>query len=92
MQITTKEKFYAFVKSYPRKLERDVTAICEPPLLTYNDFTLGRWPKSMVAKCVLNEDYDPKVPNKYFIEPETTVRLAASPDPAPSVPPVPQGP
>jgi hypothetical protein len=45
----TKAEFDAFVAAYPRPLDRDVTGICEPPMVSYNDFTLGVWPESMVA-------------------------------------------
>ena len=47
----TKEEFEEFVNNYPRKLERDWCAICEPPLISYNDFELAnRWPYSVVAR------------------------------------------
>ncbi len=49
LQDCTREELIAFVRSYPRELERDVNAICEPPLVTFNDFTLGDWPESVVA-------------------------------------------
>ena len=48
------EELKAFVESYPRKLEIDVTQICEPPMLSYNDFTLGKWPESVVASIKLD--------------------------------------
>ena len=45
-----KGEFIKFLDDYPRKLERDVWAACEPPLVTYNDFELAeRWPYSVVA-------------------------------------------
>jgi hypothetical protein len=47
----TKEEYKAFIEAYPRPLERDITGICDPPLETYNDFTLGIWPDSSVAFC-----------------------------------------
>lgn len=44
------EAFQAFIASYPRKLERDVSTICEPPLVTWNDFERAPyWPDSVVA-------------------------------------------
>ncbi len=49
MTKCTLDEFNAFVKAYPRKLVRDVNGTCEPPYVTYNDFTLGDWPKSIVA-------------------------------------------
>ena len=45
----TKDELDHFVKAYPRKLERDVFGAYEPPLVTFNDFTLGGWPDSVVA-------------------------------------------
>ena len=44
-----REQFEEFLASYPRSLERDVAFTHEPPVLNYNDFTLGNWPESMVA-------------------------------------------
>jgi hypothetical protein len=55
MEEVTKEQFYKFIDNYEKKLGRkldlDITGICEPPLVTYNDFNLGKWPKSVVAEC-----------------------------------------
>lgn len=41
--------FNEFLSAYPRPLERDVVRFCDPPLIQYNDFTLGDWPHSVVA-------------------------------------------
>lgn len=62
----TKEEFEKFIKEYPRELKVDVCGIYEPPLISYNDFTLGRWAKSVVAYTYL---YD-NDPNGYFYQPE----------------------
>ena len=63
----TKEKFNEFIKNYPRKLERDVCGISDPPAVSYNDFELAnRWPYSIVASTFLYDDD----PNGYFYEPE----------------------
>lgn len=51
----SKEEFYSYIKSYPRKLDFDTCGICEPPLSSYNDFTRGYWPDSMVAKIYRND-------------------------------------
>jgi hypothetical protein len=48
-QRVSKEEFERFLATYPRKLERDVARMCGPPLVSYNDFTLGNWPQSVVA-------------------------------------------
>jgi hypothetical protein len=72
----TKEEFDIFIAEYPRKLERDVSGISDPPTLTMNDFSIGVWPDSVVAKADLYETF-PKdrmgqvygwEPNKYFIK------------------------
>lgn len=51
----TKDEFYEFVNSYPTKLDFDTTGIYDPPLSSYNDFTRGVWPYSMVAKIHRND-------------------------------------
>lgn len=71
----TKEQFDLFIKNRfiatGVKLDRDVTGICEPPLLTLNDFSNGlMWPESIVAKGYLmdgSEYYDFKT-TEYFIK------------------------
>lgn len=63
----TKEEFEEFIRNYPRKLERDVCGICDPPAVSYNDFELAnRWPYSVVASTFLYDDN----PKGYFYEPE----------------------
>jgi hypothetical protein len=57
----TEEQAREFVRNYPRKLEWDCTGICEPPLGSYNDFTYGFWPDSMVIKVIMDE------PKEYYI-------------------------
>ena len=66
-KLVTKQEFIDFLNSYPRKLIRDVTGICDPPSVSYNDFELAdRWPHSTVASTFL---YD-NDPNGYFYSPE----------------------
>lgn len=62
----SRAEFEKFLKEYPRPLERDVYAPNEPPLVTYNDFTLGVWPHSIVASTYLYDDN----PEGYFYESE----------------------
>ena len=63
----TKEEFYKFIENYPRPLERNVTGVCEPPAISYNDFELAnRWPYSIVASTYLYSDN----PGDYCYEPE----------------------
>ena len=67
MTNVTKEEFQTFIAAYPRKLERDVYGVCDPPVVTYNDFELAnRWPYSVVAHTALYSDD----PNDYWYEPE----------------------
>lgn len=69
----SKEEFEEFIKSYPKKLEIDVCGISEPPLISYNDFSLGKFPESIVAKewAISNDPkdylYDPN-PKFYITE------------------------
>ncbi|PZQ99227.1 MAG: hypothetical protein DI533_00525 [Cereibacter sphaeroides] len=49
MKEVGKDEFDAFLASYPRQLVRDVYGAGEPPMVNYNDFTLGEWPESIVA-------------------------------------------
>lgn len=63
----SKSEFIEFLKNYPRKLERDVCGICDPPSITYNDFELAnRWPYSVVASTFAYDDN----PDGYYYEPE----------------------
>lgn len=53
----TAEEFAAFLAAYPRPLERDVTGICEPPFVSFNDFSrAAMWPDSVVASYLLGDD------------------------------------
>ncbi len=56
MKSVSKEEYEKYIDKYPRKLVRDVYAVCDPPLITYNDFTLGEWPNSVVASTHLYSD------------------------------------
>lgn len=62
----TKQEFDEFIASYPRHLARDVCGIYEPPVVSYNDWEIGWWSRSVVANTMLYSD-DPK--NSYY-EPE----------------------
>ena len=70
----SEEEFLHFINNYPRKLERDVIGMCDPPGISYNDFELAdRWPYSEVAFGHLWSDdpddyfYCPKEERKYRI-------------------------
>ena len=70
----TKEEFMEFIKNYPRKLERDVCGISDPPAVSYNDFELAnRWPYSIVASTFLYDDnpesdvYEPEDKRVYSV-------------------------
>ena len=43
-------EFKNFIKKYPRKLERDIYRVFEPPLISYNDFEFGCFPYSIAAQ------------------------------------------
>ena len=63
----SKSEFVEFLKNYPRKLDRDVFGICDPPSITYNDFVLAnRWPYSVVASTFAYDDN----PDGYYYEPD----------------------
>ena len=47
----TEDEFDRFLADYPNKLAVDVCGISEPPTISHNDFTLGAWPDSVVARC-----------------------------------------
>lgn len=55
MKSVTKEEFLEFIKNYPRKLSFNTDGRGEPPFSTYNDFTLGNYPDSIVASCFRND-------------------------------------
>lgn len=61
----SKEHLAAFVAAYPRALDVDIYRISEPPIATWNDFTLGAWPASVVCMQVLRSDRGE--PDDYFI-------------------------
>ncbi len=54
------EEFDKFILYYPKKLDRDLCRIGEPPILSYNDFTLGKWPDSVVARCWMDDYLEEK--------------------------------
>lgn len=63
----SKAEFIEFLKNYPKKLDRDVYGICDPPSITYNDFVLAnRWPYSVVASTFAYDDN----PDGYYYEPD----------------------
>ena len=65
-KTVSEKEFYDFIRNYPRKLERDVCGISDPPAVSYNDFELAdRWPYSIVASTFLYDDN----PGEYFYEP-----------------------
>jgi hypothetical protein len=66
----TEEEFKTFLNEYPKsKLEWNCTGICEPPIGTYNDFSLGDWPESIVAKINMfdGSEYHGYKQKEYFI-------------------------
>lgn len=60
MKEVTQDEFEAFLAAYPRKLERNVTTICEPPMINFNDFERAPyWPDSVVASYSMESGYEP---------------------------------
>ncbi len=59
----TEKEFKNFLIEYPDRLVKNVAGMFDPPLLTYNDFTLGNWPDSVVAFC-----YDDYLINKKLVD------------------------
>ena len=67
MEKVSEQEFINFIEKYPRKLVKNVSGICDPPSITYNDFELAdRWPYSIVANTWMYSDN----PEDYFYEPE----------------------
>lgn len=70
----SKNEFEKYIEEYAElngvTLHRDVAGMCEPPLLSINDFSNGKvWPESIVAKAYImdgSEYYDGKT-TEYFI-------------------------
>lgn len=55
-ESVSKDIFDAYIKNYPRPLERNVHLISEPATISFNDFELApKWPESMVARHVEDE-------------------------------------
>ena len=61
----SKEEFATWLNAYPRKLTHNCVGYVEPPMHTYNDFTTGDWPESIVAK--MKEGYYSKDDREYFV-------------------------
>jgi len=70
-KTVTKEEFEQFLKDYPEKLVHDVCRVCDPPMISFNDFTKAeKWPESVVAKYF--DRYYPTDDITYMIqEPES---------------------
>jgi hypothetical protein len=49
MRMVTETEMLAHLSAWPRPLVRDFCSIVEPPMVSFNDFTLGKWPESVVA-------------------------------------------
>ena len=59
--------FWKFIKEYPRKLERDMYRIGEPPTQCYYDFVRGDWRESLVASIFLESFCDSDKPDIFRI-------------------------
>jgi hypothetical protein len=67
MKSVTVDEFEQFILAYPRQLSRDVAQFCEPPVVTYNDFSLGKWPGSVVARHTFI-DCTARVPSEWAVK------------------------
>jgi hypothetical protein len=76
----TEAEMREFIAAYPRKLEADVLGTYEPPLVTFNDFTLGKWPESVVASYSAGDEPNTTVP---FYGPASGFRKLAPQEDAP---------
>lgn len=57
----SEEEFKSFICKYPNKLDVDCWGACEPPLISYNDFSIAtHFPNSIIAK------HDGGEPNEYY--------------------------
>lgn len=73
-QKVSKAEFFDFIRNYPRNLEVDICGISDPPLKTYNDFTISdQWPGSVVASTFRypsdenDKYYTPEEEKEYYI-------------------------
>ncbi len=81
----TKAELVEFRAWYPNKLSFDAAGMFEPPMCTLNDFTLGKWPDSVVARWADTECY-PKPgtppyawePNVYKVRPDLHAQWVAA--------------
>jgi hypothetical protein len=62
MKSVSKKEMLDFIKDYETsrgvKLEGDVNLATEPPHITFNDFSRGNWPESIVASYIGEYDKD----------------------------------
>lgn len=69
-----------WLAAYPRKLHGDIDVTCDPPRRTWNDFTLGKWPHSVVAICYLSSSwYGEDYPDDHYILPIASGEGATAP-------------
>ena len=60
LELCSKEEFDDFIAKYPRPLTRDVFGAGEPPVVTFNDFTIApKWPESVVASYFAEDSVGP---------------------------------
>ena len=54
----SKEEFIDFLDSYPKELAMDICYVFDPPVVTYNDKSLGHWPDSVVAWFLIEDEIE----------------------------------
>jgi hypothetical protein len=67
MKHVTQDEFEHFITTYPRVLDRNVAMMAEPPVVTFNDFTLGKWPASIVARHTF-DGREARVPSGWAVK------------------------
>ena len=67
LKKVSKKEFEKFLINYPNKLDIDICNISEPPYISFNDFSIGKYPHSTVASTFLYYDN----PEEYLYEPES---------------------
>ena len=71
MVHVSKEEFDKFLEAYPRYLDMNHYAVCDPPAISYNDFELASmWPDSIVAETYA---YSDNPDDRYYVSQEDRI-------------------
>lgn len=58
LKDVTKEEFFKFIENYPNLLDTRLVTMTSPPMVCYEDFSKGNWPKCTVGQYRLGGYYD----------------------------------